>query len=76
LDLAVVPPDDADVSARNHARRTLVLASLDHALHDGFTDMIYVLLPVWQTEFALDYLALASTRARAEEVIGFSFSKC
>ena len=34
-----------------NATRTLALASLAHALHDGFTDMIYVLLPVWQTEF-------------------------
>ena len=34
------------------ARRTLALAGLAHALHDGFTDMIYVLLPVWQAQFA------------------------
>ncbi|MGB6743223.1 MAG: MFS transporter [Terracidiphilus sp.] len=40
-----------------------MLASLAHALHDGFTDMIYVLLPVWQAEFALDYVALAILRA-------------
>ena len=26
-------------------------ASLAHALHDAYTDMIYVLLPVWQAEF-------------------------
>ena len=45
------------------AQRTLVLASLNHALHDGFTDMIYVLLPVWQAEFTLDYVALAILRA-------------
>ena len=44
-------------------RRTLVLAGLAHALHDGFTDMIYVLLPVWQAEFTLDYVALAVLRA-------------
>ncbi len=47
----------------SHARRTLALASLAHALHDGFTDMIYVLLPVWQTQFALGYGALAVLRA-------------
>ncbi len=46
-----------------HARRTLALASLAHALHDGFTDMIYVLLPIWQTQFALGYGALAVLRA-------------
>jgi MFS family permease len=40
-----------------------VLAGLAHALHDGFTDMIYVLLPVWQAQFALGYGALAVLRA-------------
>ena len=37
-------------------------ASLAHALHDGYTDMIYVLLPVWQAEFGLGYGALAALR--------------
>ena len=60
---AVVPPASTDVTGKSSARRTLVLASLAHALHDGFTDMIYVLLPVWQAEFALDYVALAVLRA-------------
>ena len=44
------------------ARRTLLGASLAHALHDGYTDTIYVLLPVWQTEFALGFGALAALR--------------
>ena len=43
-------------------RRALQGASLAHALHDGYTDMIYVLLPVWQAEFALGYAALAALR--------------
>jgi FSR family fosmidomycin resistance protein-like MFS transporter len=50
-------------SGGGRARRTLALACLAHALHDGFTDMIYVLLPVWQTQFALGYGALAVLRA-------------
>ena len=58
--LAVVPPDDTE---KSRAQRTLVLAGLAHALHDGFTDMIYVLLPVWQAEFALGYEAIAVLRA-------------
>jgi MFS family permease len=33
-----------------------------HALHDGYTDMIYVMLPVWQSEFALSYGLLALLR--------------
>ncbi|RTL50741.1 MAG: MFS transporter [Bradyrhizobiaceae bacterium] len=44
------------------ARRTLLVAGLAHALHDGFTDLIYVMLPVWQTEFGLSYAALAVLR--------------
>ncbi|MBX9711478.1 MAG: MFS transporter [Xanthobacteraceae bacterium] len=43
-------------------RRTLLIAGLAHALHDGFTDLIYVMLPVWQAEFALSYGALAALR--------------
>jgi MFS family permease len=38
------------------------MAGLAHALHDGFTDMIYVLLPVWQAQFGLSYGALAALR--------------
>ena len=40
----------------------LWLSCIAHALHDGYTDMIYVLLPVWQTEFGLGYGALAMLR--------------
>ncbi|HEY0234634.1 MAG TPA: MFS transporter [Afipia sp.] len=43
-------------------RRTLVIAGLAHALHDGFTDLIYIMLPVWQAEFGLSYGALAALR--------------
>jgi MFS transporter, FSR family, fosmidomycin resistance protein len=50
-------------SGTTAARRTLALASVAHALHDGYVDMIYVLLPIWQTEFSLDYAALAVVRA-------------
>jgi len=44
------------------AGRTLTAASLNHALHDGYTDLIYILLPVWQAEFGLGYAALALLR--------------
>jgi len=43
-------------------RRVLWLSCVAHALHDGYTDMTYVLLPVWQREFGLDYAALALLR--------------
>jgi FSR family fosmidomycin resistance protein-like MFS transporter len=54
---------------RDTHTRTLILASLAHALHDGYMDMLYVLLPVWQTEFALDYVALAILRALSVGVL-------
>ncbi len=38
------------------------MAGFAHALHDGYTDLIYVLLPVWQAEFALGYSALGFLR--------------
>ena len=44
------------------AQRTLALAGLAHALHDGYTDVIYVLLPVWQAELGLGYGRLATLR--------------
>ncbi len=44
------------------ATRTLTVTGLNHALHDGYTDLIYVLLPVWQAEFALSYGLLALLR--------------
>jgi FSR family fosmidomycin resistance protein-like MFS transporter len=47
---------------RSRAARTLTLTGLNHALHDGYTDLIYVLLPIWQTEFALSYGLLALMR--------------
>ena len=62
-DLATISPFAAASFSNRYARRTLALASLAHALHDGLTDMIYVLLPVWQAQFALDYGALAILRA-------------
>ena len=44
------------------AKRTLVVAGTAHALHDGYTDLIYVLLPIWQAEFALSYGLVALLR--------------
>jgi MFS family permease len=49
-------------STVSDARRTLILAGLAHALHDGYADAIYVLLPIWRAEFGLDYVALALLR--------------
>jgi FSR family fosmidomycin resistance protein-like MFS transporter len=48
--------------AQDDRRRTLAVACGVHALHDGFTDLIYVLLPVWQAEFRLSFAALGVLR--------------
>src|SRR5277367_6976498 len=44
-------------------RRSLAGACLAHMLHDGYTDQLYALLPVWQSEFGLSYAGLAVVRA-------------
>ena len=31
-------------------------------MHDGYTDLIYVMLPVWQKEFGLGYAELGLLR--------------
>jgi FSR family fosmidomycin resistance protein-like MFS transporter len=54
--------DPAGQPAAPSRTRVLWLSCIAHALHDGYTDMIYVLLPVWQTEFGLSYVALAMLR--------------
>ena len=61
--LAASSSANTDLAGKPSARRTLVMAGLAHALHDGLSDMIYVLLPVWQVQFALGYGALAVLRA-------------
>lgn len=43
-------------------RRTLGVACGAHALHDGYTELIYVLLPLWQAEFGLSYAAAGMLR--------------
>jgi MFS family permease len=35
------------------ARAVLLTAALTHVLHDGFSDALYVLLPLWAAEFRL-----------------------
>ncbi len=44
-------------------RRTMAVACGAHALHDGFTDVLYVLLPLWQAEFGLGYAEIGILRA-------------
>src|SRR3954465_5332857 len=44
--------------SKNDVRRAAGAAFGAHALHDGYTDLIYVMLPVWQAEFGIGFAAL------------------
>ncbi|NWC78212.1 MFS transporter [Pseudomonas sp. P7759] len=46
----------------SNRRRTLIAGCSAHAVHDGLTDVIYVLLPIWQAQFALSYAQIGLLR--------------
>jgi MFS family permease len=50
------------LAARRDERRAVGVACSAHALHDGYTDLIYVMLPIWQKEFGLSYAELGLLR--------------
>ena len=52
----------SELQTKRDQRRTLGVAGGAHALHDGYTDLIYVMLPVWQAEFGLSYAAIGALR--------------
>lgn len=57
-------PDQCSDRERRHVRaRTLTVACSAHALHDGFADLLYVLLPLWQSQFGLAYSVVGLLRA-------------
>ena len=62
--IASIDPDrPADMAAaRNRERRALGVACGAHVLHDGYTDLIWLALPIWQAEFALSYAAVGLLR--------------
>jgi MFS family permease len=49
-------------SAKRDERRAVGVACGAHALHDGYTDLIVLMLPVWQSEFGLGYAELGLLR--------------
>jgi len=64
--MSVVGGQAADTTTesavRRHERRAVGVACGAHALHDGFTDVIFVLLPVWQREFGIGYAEVGMLR--------------
>jgi MFS transporter, FSR family, fosmidomycin resistance protein len=47
---------------RSEERRAAGVACGAHALHDGYTDLIVIMLPIWQAEFGLGYAELGLMR--------------
>ena len=54
---------DPDSVSRQGRSRVLWVTCAVHALHDGFTDTLYLLLPLWQAEFELGYAAVGALRS-------------
>jgi FSR family fosmidomycin resistance protein-like MFS transporter len=57
-----VPPTHPSRTTASTSQRTLWVACVAHALHDGYTDLTYVMLPIWQADFGLSYAMLAALR--------------
>jgi MFS family permease len=53
----------APPAVKSAERRAFGVALGAHALHDGYTDLVYVMLPIWQAEFGIGYAAVALLRA-------------
>jgi len=51
---AGTPPASA-AAAHPRGRRTLAACCGAHVLHDGFSDLLYVLFPLWQAAFGLSF---------------------
>jgi MFS family permease len=47
---------------RSRARAVLATACSIHFVHDGFSDILYVLLPLWATEFRLTFAQVGMIR--------------
>src|SRR5262245_7188526 len=53
--VALTPGAGGSAPSRGEERRALGAAGAAHVLHDGYTDLLYLLLPIWQAEFGLGY---------------------
>ena len=47
---------------RSRARAVLAAACSIHFVHDGFSDILYVLLPLWASEFGLSFAQVGMIR--------------
>ncbi len=53
--VALTPDVGGAAPSRADERRALGVAGVAHVVHDGYTDLLYLLLPIWQAEFGLGY---------------------
>jgi len=61
--MTVLASGESVVPRTSDERRALGVACGAHALHDGYTDLVYVMLPIWQAEFGLSYAAIGILRS-------------
>jgi FSR family fosmidomycin resistance protein-like MFS transporter len=57
-----IAPAAKPPAAKRDERRALGVASGAHVLHDGYTDLVWLALPIWQAEFGLSYAAVGFLR--------------
>lgn len=60
--VTAAPASAPDAAGKSQERKALAIAGGAHALHDGFTDLIWIALPIWQAEFGLSYAAAGALR--------------
>jgi MFS transporter, FSR family, fosmidomycin resistance protein len=58
-----------DAAPAASPKRVLAVTCGNHAVHDGYTDTLYLLLPLWQAEFQLSYAAVGIMRALYSAVL-------
>src|SRR5262249_24175029 len=51
-----------EAASKQGERRALGVACGAHMLHDGYTDLVWVALPIWQAEFGLNYAMVGLLR--------------
>ena len=61
--MVVLADHSSVIPQTQEERRALGVACGAHALHDGYTDLVYVMLPIWQVEFGLSYAAVGILRS-------------
>src|SRR5213594_5011031 len=62
IDRVEEAPFREGIGATRRPRAVLLLACCAHFVHDGFADILYVLLPVWAREFNLAFVQVGAIR--------------